>query len=84
VNILPMLGQPLSPMIVNRSDNIGITSVSLVALAKICIDTGNTEQAISFLSKARNTLIDNNISNDTILLVIDELMAEVIGVNNSA
>jgi hypothetical protein len=77
VNILPMPGQALSPIIIDTSDSIGITSVSLVALGKICIDAGNTEQALSFLSKARNTLIDNNVTNDTILSVIDKLLAEV-------
>jgi transcriptional regulator with XRE-family HTH domain len=77
VNMLPVPGQTLSPIIVNDGDSISITSLSFVALGKICIDTGNAEQAVSFLSKARNILIDNNVTNDTILSVIDELSAEV-------
>jgi len=76
VNMLPVPGQTLSPIIVNAGDSISITSLSFVALGKICIDTGNAEQAVSFLYKARNTLNDNNVSNDMILSVIDELLAE--------
>ena len=77
VNILQAPGQILPPIALDANDRISTDALSLIALAEVCIDTQNTEQAYSFLSKARNTLNDNAVKNDTILSLIDELLAEI-------
>ena len=67
---------------IKGSDTVSVNAVAMITLAKACIDAQQKETAFSLLSRARNTLTDNSITNDSLLSVIDTLLDET-GIHRS-
>ena len=64
------------------SDIISLNAVSMTILAKACIDSQQEVTAFSLLSRARNTLTDNSITNESLSSIINTLLDET-GIHSS-
>lgn len=76
LQIVPATGQSYPAINIDGNDTVSLNAVSMIILAKACVDSQQYVTAFSLLSKARNSLGDNGISNDSLLSVINTLMDE--------
>jgi transcriptional regulator with XRE-family HTH domain len=76
LQLVPATGQSYHAIKINGNDNASMNAVSMVILAKACIDSQQEVTAFSLLSKARNMLVDNSVANESLLSVINTLLDE--------
>jgi hypothetical protein len=76
LQIVPATGQSYPMTEIKGNDTISLNAVSMVILAKACIDSQQEVTAYSLLSKARNSMNDNSITNDSLFSVINTLLDE--------
>ncbi|MBN2075391.1 MAG: helix-turn-helix domain-containing protein [Dehalococcoidales bacterium] len=82
LQIIPATGQTYPVMEINGSNTISVNVVSMITLAKACIDTQQEDIAFSLLSKARNSLTDNAVTNESLFTIINTLLDET-GIRSS-
>jgi transcriptional regulator with XRE-family HTH domain len=76
LHIVLATGQSYPPIEIIGNDTVSLNAVAMTALAKACIDVQQEEIAFSLLSRARNTLTDNAVTNESLLSVINLLLGE--------
>jgi transcriptional regulator with XRE-family HTH domain len=76
LRIVPATGQTYPDIEIKGSDTVSVNAVSMITLAKACIDNRQEETAFSLLSRARNTLTDNAVTNESLFSIINTLLDE--------
>ena len=76
LRIVPATGQTYPDIEIKGSDTVSLNAVSMITLAKACIDNRQEETAFSLLSRARNTLTDNAVTNESLFSIINTLLDE--------
>ena len=82
LQIVPATGQSYPGVEIKSSDTVSLNAFAMITLAKVCIDNQQEEIAFSLLSRARNTLTDNSITNESLLSMINALLDET-GIQSS-
>jgi hypothetical protein len=76
LRIVSATGESYPTIEINGNDTVSLNAVSMVILAKACIDTQQEITGFSLLSKSRNMLVDNSVTNENLFSMIETLLDE--------